>query len=138
MSHNKRYLVLAVDDQVGILQMIKIILRGSQFDVITATNGEEALAQAANHAVDVVLLDIMMPDVSGVLVCGQLRATPALADVPIVMLTAVNDYALHQRAREVGANEVLLKPIGKRELTARLQALIAQREEKSAPTPDSD
>ena len=102
MSYDKRYQLLAVDDQVGILQMIKTILRGSPFDVVTALNGEEALAQAVDHDIDVVLLDIMMPDVSGIMICGQLRAIPALADVPIAILTAVNDYALHQRAKEVG------------------------------------
>ncbi len=72
----KNYTVLVVDDEAEALNMVGLMLRNSPFDVITATNGEDALAKAQSSSVDIVLLDIMMPDISGVTVCGHLRATP--------------------------------------------------------------
>ena len=72
------------------------------------------------------LLDIMMPDMSGVTVCGHLRANPRLSQVPIVMLTALDDYATRRKAMKAGATDLLTKPVSKDELLAKLNGVIAE------------
>ncbi len=106
--------------------MVGLMLRDSNFDIITAKNGEEALTKAQSRSVDVVLLDIMMPDISGVTVCGHLRANPRLRQVPIVMLTALDDYATRRKAMQAGATDLLTKPVAKEELLAKLRGVIAE------------
>lgn len=123
-----RYTLLAVDDEVDILEMVQALLLRSPFDVITATGGEEALSQVNSQNVDVILLDIMMPDISGITVCGQLRASATLSNVPIVMLTALDDYPTRRRAMQSGADDLLTKPVSKAELVAKLLGVMAERE----------
>ncbi len=121
-----RYTLLVVDDEVEALRMVGLMLRDSNFDIVTARNGEEALTKAQSRNVDVVLLDIMMPDISGVTVCGHLRANPSLRQVPIVMLTALDDYATRRKAMQAGATDLLTKPVAKEELLAKLHGVIAE------------
>lgn len=130
----EKYTLLVVDDEVEALRMVGMMLKNSPFDVITAMNGEEALAKAQSREVDIVLLDIMMPDISGVTVCGHLRANPHLNHVPIVMLTALDDYATRRKAMQAGATDLLTKPVAKEELLAKLNGVIAESRSGSTAT----
>ncbi len=122
----KRYTVLVVDDEAEALSMVELMLRSSPFKIITAQNGEEALIKAQSTPIDIVLLDIMMPDISGITVCGHLRATPALRHVPVVMLTALDDYGTRRKAIQAGANDLLTKPVAREELLAKLNGVMAE------------
>lgn len=122
----KRYTLLAVDDEIAALKLVEMMLRDSPFEVITAQTGEEALAQAQSHPIDIVLLDIMMPDISGVTICGYLRTNPRLSNVPIVMLTALDDYATRRKAMQAGATDLITKPVAKEELLAKLNGVMAE------------
>jgi len=79
-----------------------------------------------------VLLDIMMPDLSGVTVCGYMRAMDRLRHVPIVMLTALDDYATRRKAIQAGATDLLTKPVSKQELIAKLYGVIAEQQARAA------
>lgn len=127
---SKQYTILVVDDENEALQLVEIMLNNSPFTIRTAKTGEEALATAQSTPVDVVLLDIMMPDMSGVTVCGHLRATPHLRNIPIVMLTALDDYATRRKAIQAGATDLLTKPVAREELLAKLNGVIAEYEAK--------
>ncbi len=128
MSEHKRYTLLAVDDQEAVLRTIEVMVRDSPFALVTAKSAREALARAAEQPPDIMLLDILMPDISGIALVVQMRSDPALKDVPVVMLTAANDYALRRRAEAVGADDILLKPIGKKHLINKLLEVLARQE----------
>ncbi len=134
MSEEKRYTVLAVDDQEGILKTLDVMLRESPFRLVMASSGANAIQLAAEQPIDVVLLDILMPEVSGITVAVQMQNDPHLKGVPIVMLTAANEYATLRKAVKVGADDVLLKPIGKKPLVEKLLAAIEKRQ--GAPPSD--
>lgn len=125
---HREYTVLVVDDESEALQLVEIMLSSSPFKIKTARTGEEALATAQSMRVDVVLLDVMMPDMSGVTVCGHLRATPQLRNIPIVMLTALDDYATRRKAIQAGATDLLTKPVSREELLGKLNGVIAEYE----------
>ena len=124
----KRYNLLVVDDELEALKIVQLMLRNSPFQVTTANSGEDALAMAQMSAFDIVLLDIMMPDVSGVTVCGHLRSNPAMSKVPIVMLTALDDYATRRKAMQAGATDLICKPVAREELLSKLNGVMAERE----------
>ncbi|MBN2471936.1 MAG: response regulator [Anaerolineae bacterium] len=127
----KEYTILVVDDEQEALQLVEIMLQNSAFKITTARTGEEALAIAQSAPIDVVLLDVMMPDMSGVTVCGHLRATPHLRNIPIVILTALDDYATRRKAVQAGATDLLTKPVAREELLAKLNGVIAEYEAAS-------
>lgn len=124
----KEYTVLVVDDEEEALKLVGVMLRNSPFKITTARNGEEALTTAQSTDVDIILLDIMMPDMSGITVCGHLRTAPHLRSIPIVMLTALDDYATRRKAIEAGATDLLTKPVAREELIAKLEGVIAEYE----------
>jgi CheY-like chemotaxis protein len=124
MPEPKSYRLLVVDDQPEILKTIEIMLRESPFDIVATTSGQEALEIAEQNTFDVALLDILMPDISGIALAVRLQRFPHLSNMAVVMLTAVNDRQLHRRAEMVGTDELLLKPIGKKALIERLQAAV--------------
>lgn len=124
---DKRYTLLVVDDDVSILEMIQAMLRGTPFRVVTASSGSQALSEADSGQPDIVLLDIMIPDVSGIAICGQLRSNTRYSQLPIVMLTALNDYPTRRQAMQAGADDLLTKPVGKNELLSKLMGVIAER-----------
>ena len=127
----KEYTVLVVDDEVEALQLVELMLRNSPFRIKTAKNGEEALTTAQSQRIDIVILDVMMPDMSGVTVCGHLRATPQLRDIPIVMLTALDAYATRRTAIQAGATDLVTKPVARDELLSKLNGVIAEYEART-------
>ncbi len=129
----KSFTVLAVDDEEEALTLIQLMLQNTPFRIVTACSGQEALAKARSlPSIDIVLLDIMMPDLSGVTVCGYMRAMDRLRHVPIVMLTALDDYATRRKAIQAGATDLLTKPVSKQELIAKLYGVIAEQQARAA------
>ena len=117
-------LVLLVEDEEALLTMLRYNLEREGFEVATAINGEEALIVIDERRPDVVLLDWMLPLVSGIEVCRQLRRGPDTRDLPIIMLTARGEEGDKIRALNAGADDYITKPFSPSELTARLNALL--------------
>ncbi len=114
--------ILVVDDEAKAQILLRTLLEAEGYRVLCAGNGPEALAAAAIRP-DVILLDVMMPGMDGYEVCSRLRAEPALAAVPIIMLTALDDRASKLRGLQAGADDFLGKPFDSAELRARLRTI---------------
>lgn len=112
--------VLIVDDEPGIRETLAITLRASGYDIDTAPDGEEALICAARREPDIVVLDLGLPDLDGVQVITQLRAT---SQAPILVLSGRTDSADKVDALDAGADDYVTKPFGMDELLARLRAM---------------
>ncbi len=115
--------VLIVDDEPTARETVVSILEGEGYDLQLAKDGVEALHLLKQLQPDVILLDIMLPGMDGFEVCRRIRATPALAEAPILMLTALDDRDSLLRALESGADDFLSKPLDRRELIARVRTI---------------
>lgn len=119
ISHSE-YTVLVVDDVVSNVLLLKVLLTNEKFKVITAGNGKEALSQAVNARPDLILLDVMMPEMNGFEVAERLKADPETQHIPIIFLTALNTTADIVKGFKVGANDFISKPFNKEELVIRV------------------
>jgi two-component system phosphate regulon response regulator PhoB len=115
--------VLLVDDERDLLSLLDFNLRAAGFETILATTGEQALREARRRVPDLVLLDLMLPDVSGTEVCRQLKGDPRTRHVPVVMLTAKGEELDRVVGFELGADDYVTKPFSVRELVLRLRAV---------------
>jgi PAS domain S-box-containing protein len=122
MSHTST--ILIVDDEPIGRRILEVLLADQGYHLVTACSGIEALERAATLAPDLVLLDIMMPNMDGFEVCQRLRADPVLADVPVVMVTALDDRESRLRGIEVGADDFITKPIDRVEVRKRVQTIM--------------
>jgi two-component system KDP operon response regulator KdpE len=115
--------ILAVDDEPEVIDVVRLCfnLRWPEAEVIAATTGEEALAAIEGQAPDLVLLDIMLPDIDGFEVCEEVRR---FSDVPIIMLTARDAEVERVRGLEMGADDYITKPFSHLELLARSRAVL--------------
>ena len=95
--------------------------------ILPASNGMEALARVADRQPDLILLDIMMPRMSGFEVCRQLKTAPKTRDIQIIMVTALNEVGDHERAVDCGTDEFLTKPVNRIELITRVKSLLRVR-----------
>ena len=120
--------ILVVDDTEPNLRLLRALLTGAGYEVVTAGCGVEGVAAAARENPDLILLDIMMPDITGFEVCQRLRAAPDTRQTPIVFLTALHEMEDHMRAVDVGGDDVLTKPINKLELLLRVKSLLRVRQ----------
>jgi two-component system, OmpR family, phosphate regulon response regulator PhoB len=116
--------VLVVEDDTAILTLLRYNLEKEGFDVQGAGDGEEALLLVAERVPDVLLLDWMLPSVSGLEVCRRLRRDPETHGLPIIMLTARGEEADRVRGLDCGADDYISKPFSLRELVARLRAVL--------------
>ena len=116
-----RHRVLVVEDEPALVDSIRYALEVEGFDVVTATTGRDALARARSSNLSLVLLDVMLPESSGLDVCRELRSE---SDVPIIMLTARDSEADKVAGLELGADDYVTKPFSTRELMARVRAHI--------------
>ncbi|MEZ5670638.1 MAG: phosphate regulon transcriptional regulator PhoB [Alphaproteobacteria bacterium] len=117
-------LILIAEDEPSIVEMVKYNLEHEGFRTATALDGDEALIAVAEHKPDLVLLDWMLPHVSGLEICRQLRRGNATRDLPIIMLTARGEEPDRVRGLESGADDYVVKPFSPGELMARIRALL--------------
>lgn len=122
-----RPLVLVVDDHVHNVELLSAYLEDLECDIATANDGAEALAAVAARAPDLILLDVMMPRVSGFQVCERVKRDPATRSIPIVVVTALNEVGDVERAVECGADDFLTKPVNRVELVTRVRSLLKVR-----------
>ena len=115
--------ILVVDDILPNVKLLEIKLTREYFDVVTAFNGADALVVAREQAPDLILLDVMMPEMDGFEVCRRLKADPMTQHIPVVMVTALSDSADRVRGLEVGADDFLTKPVNDTALFARVRSL---------------
>jgi two-component system, OmpR family, phosphate regulon response regulator PhoB len=116
--------VLVVEDDANLVELVRYNLEAAGFDIVTTPDGEEALVLAGEEKPDLIVLDWMIENLSGIEVCRRLRRAPATANLPIVMLTARAEEADRVRGLETGADDYLTKPFSPRELVARVRAVL--------------
>jgi two-component system phosphate regulon response regulator PhoB len=121
---NERPLVLVVEDESALLTLLRYNLESEGYRVMEAKNGEEGLALIRETQPDLVLLDWMLPFLSGIEVCRQMRRLPDLKSVAVIMLTAKSEEADKLRGLEVGADDYVTKPFSPSELMARVKAVL--------------
>ena len=114
------YKILIVDDVMSNVLLLKVLLTNEKFAIATASNGRQALEQVEKENPDLVLLDVMMPDMSGFEVAQHLKSNPNTADIPIIFLTALNSTADIVKGFQVGANDFISKPFNKEEWIIRV------------------
>jgi class 3 adenylate cyclase len=120
--------VLVVDDTPANVKLLADVLTFKGFQVETAASGREGLEKLAAKPPDIVLLDIMMPDMSGYEVCKEIRANPATALLPVVLVTSLDPQGERIKGIEAGADDFLTKPINQPELLARVRSLLRIKE----------
>jgi two-component system phosphate regulon response regulator PhoB len=116
--------VLLIEDDLNITELVRYNLERSDYKVDSVTDGEEGLYLAAQDTPDIILLDWMLPNLSGLEICRQLRRNEQTANVPIIMLTARADEPDRVRGLETGADDYIVKPFSPKELIARIQAVL--------------
>jgi len=114
--------VLIVDDEENILELLKFNLCNSGFKVVTALSGEKALDLCQKESVDLVLLDLMLPDIDGLEICRRLKSQAKTNLIPVIMLTAKTEEVDKLMGFELGADDYITKPFQIRELVARVKA----------------
>ncbi len=117
-------LVLIVDDERDLVRLLEFNLQEAGFETVSAYTGEEALQKVRQRVPDLVVLDLMLPDISGNEVCRQLRAFPRTRHVPVLMLTARTDEVDRVVGFEGGADDFVTKPFSVRELVLRIRAIL--------------
>ncbi len=119
--------VLVVDDNPQNTELVSAYLETLPVEVATAIDGVEAMAQAERFRPDVVLLDVMMPRMSGFEVCQKIKQNPALRDTVVIMVTALHEVGDFERAVECGCDDFITKPVNKLELVTRVRSLLRVR-----------
>ncbi|MCA9989932.1 MAG: response regulator [Ardenticatenaceae bacterium] len=128
MAKKRRARILAVDDDEAVLRILEMLLMGADYEVYTATNGIEGLDAVERHKPDLILLDVIMPLLKGGEVCRRLRARPGTAQLPIIMMSSLGEVDDRINGFDAGADDYITKPVNKRELLARIKALLARSE----------
>lgn len=116
--------ILVVDDILPNVKLLEVKLTNEYYDVITASNGREALERIDQDKPDIVLLDVMMPEMDGFEVCRRVKSNPDTAHIPIIMVTALTDTSDRVRGLEAGADDFLCKPVNDIALMARVRSLV--------------
>src|SRR5574341_1693916 len=122
--------ILIIDDDLDTLRLVGIMLQRQGYQISAATNGEQGLAKALEEKPDLVLLDVMMPDMDGYEVTRRLRKNPATSSTPILMFTAKTQLDDKVTGFEVGADDYLTKPTHPTELLAHVRSLLARAAQK--------
>ncbi|TCK62003.1 response regulator transcription factor [Seleniivibrio woodruffii] len=108
--------VLIADDELRLRKVVSLHLKKSGFDVFEAGNGQQAVDMAKEIIPDVIVLDVMMPEKTGLEACAELKAHPELSKIPVVLLTAMAEADDMKKGRDAGADEYLTKPFSPKEL----------------------
>ncbi len=129
---DRQPVVLVVDDEAHILHVVSLKLRNAGYEVITAVDGEEGLEKALAESPDLLITDYQMPLVSGLELCEKLKAEPATAELPAIMLTARGFSLNDQDLNATNIKAVLSKPFSPREVLKRVQELLDARPQPNA------
>ncbi len=116
--------ILIVDDDLQTLKLIGLMLQRRGYEIIAARDGQQALQKARTEAPDLIILDMMMPDMTGYEVCRQLRSQSVTRNLPVLMFTAKADLDTKVQGFEAGADDYLTKPIHPNDLAARVEAAL--------------
>ncbi len=127
--------ILIVDDEPNIVTSLEFLMRGDDYEVQVARNGEEALQLAESFRPDLVLLDVMMPQRTGFEVCQKIRENAALRDMKVVMLTAKGRDVEKERGLDLGANAYVTKPFSTKELMNTVRRLLPDGERGDSVRP---
>src|SRR5437868_202711 len=119
--------VLIADDDLQGVELLEAYLSETDYEVETAADGEQTLRKVHSWQPDLILLDVMMPKISGFEVCKRLRADPATRDIAVLMVTALDQPSDVDRAVEAGTNDFVTKPINKADLLLRVRAALRSR-----------
>jgi CheY-like chemotaxis protein len=119
--------VLIVDDNVQNVELLSAFLESLPVKIVTACDGIEALEKISQHHPDLVLLDIMMPRMSGFQVCRRIKSDPKTRDIQVLMVTALNELGDIEQASECGTDDFVSKPVNKFELLTRVKSLLKVR-----------
>jgi PleD family two-component response regulator len=122
--------ILIADDNPQGVELLEAYLSDGEYEIRTAADGEETLKQVADWHPDVILLDIMMPKISGFEVCKRLRADPATRGIAVLMITALDQPSDVDRALDAGTDDFVRKPINKSELLLRVRSALRCRQYK--------
>jgi two-component system alkaline phosphatase synthesis response regulator PhoP len=117
--------ILVADDDPSILRLLQLNFELEGFEVLTAPDGEEALAKALSSSPDIVVLDVMMPGLDGWEVCRRLKEDETMRDVPVILLTALGQEAERRHGLEIGAAEYLQKPFDPDRLVSVVKSTLA-------------
>ena len=116
--------ILVVDDNQQNLELIQAYLEDLECEIFDATDGPEALDKVGENKPDIIILDVMMPKMSGFEVCKRLKSNNQTSDIPIIMVTALNELGDIERAIDCGTDDFLSKPINKWELLTRVRTML--------------
>ena len=125
--------ILIVDDEPNILLSLQFLMKKAGYDVRTAENGEQALAEIARAKPDLVLLDVMMPKLDGFTVCHRIKTTPEWQDVRIIMLTAKGRDIERDKGLALGADDYIIKPFSTKDAIDRVAAVLGKTAPSAAP-----
>jgi DNA-binding response OmpR family regulator len=118
--------ILIAEDEPDIRELVAFMLRFAGYEVVTASNGEEAVQGATREIPDLILMDVRMPRMTGYEACRIMKASPTLQDIPVVFLSAKGQESEIQSGLEAGAEEYLLKPFSPDELTNRVRMILSK------------
>ncbi|MDD5135966.1 MAG: response regulator [Candidatus Omnitrophica bacterium] len=118
--------ILVVDDVKENVMLLEALLASADFEVLKAYGGKEAVETVKKEKPDLVLLDIMMPDIDGIQVCGILRKDPGTASIPVIMVTSKDKDSDIVRSLETGADDYIVKPVVKKELFAKVDDMLSK------------
>jgi two-component system, OmpR family, alkaline phosphatase synthesis response regulator PhoP len=123
--------ILIVDDNPQNIELLQAFLESLPVKLVTAVDGIDALRKVEEHSPDLILLDIMMPQMSGFQVCRKLKGDPKTRDIQVLMVTALNELGDIEQANECGTDDFVSKPVNKIELLTRVKSLLRARHLKS-------
>jgi len=123
-GQDKMPIVLVVDDNQQNLELLQVYLEDVDCQSIPACDGPEALDIIAKEPPDLILLDVMMPKMSGFEVCRRIKNDPKTSDIPVIMVTALNEFGDIERAIDSGTDDFLSKPVNKLELLTRIKTML--------------
>lgn len=124
----EKYKILVVDDEPDVVEFLERTLKTEGFDVITAYDGISALDLVSAEKPDLVLLDIMMPMMSGYEVCQQIKSNPQTQSIPVICITSAHSHEARAHSFQVGAVDVITKPFYPSELIARIKRFLIPKE----------
>jgi len=123
--------ILVVEDDPDQLEVVRFTLKNAGFAIGTATNGIDALKKAQTVSPDLIILDVMMPELDGFAVCETLRGNPATASIPVLMLTGLCSHISRLVGYESGATDYVIKPFDSEQLVSKVEKLLYQQSEAS-------